>query len=80
MVPKPTKGCVKCGLCAEKCPVQAIDRADPGKVDKTACISCMRCVSICPHGARRVNGIMLAAVNAMLKKACSQRKNNELYL
>ena len=27
LVPKPTKGCVKCGVCAEKCPVQAIDSA-----------------------------------------------------
>lgn len=80
MVPKATRGCVRCGLCAEKCPVQAIDRSDPHKVNKTACISCMRCVSICPHDARNVSGIMLAAVNAMLKKVCSQRKDCELYL
>lgn len=80
MVPKPTKSCVKCGLCSEKCPVQAIDKTDPGKVDKTACISCMRCVSICPHDARKVNGVMLSAVNVMLKKVCSRRKDCELYL
>lgn len=80
MVPKPTGACVKCGLCAEKCPVQAIDRQDPKKVDRKACISCMRCVSVCPHSARKANGLMLAAVNAMLKKACSQRKDCELYL
>lgn len=80
LVPKPTKDCVKCGLCAEKCPVGAIDGADPGKVDRKACISCMRCVSVCPHGARKGNGVMLAAVHAMLKKACAQRKECELYL
>lgn len=80
MVPKPTKDCVKCGLCANKCPVQAIDANDPKKVDSKACISCMRCVSVCPHSARKVNGMMLAAVNTMLKKVCSDRKVPELYL
>ena len=80
MVPKPTKACVKCGLCAAKCPVQAIDKDDPKKVNGDACISCMRCVAVCPHSARKVNGVMLAAVEAMLKKACSVRKECELYI
>lgn len=80
MVPKPGKDCVKCGLCAEKCPVHAIDSHDPKKVDGKTCISCMRCVSVCPHSARKVNGMMLAAVNTMLKKVCSERKECELYL
>ena len=80
MVPKPTKACVKCGLCSEKCPVQAIDRVDPAKVDKKACISCMRCVSICPHEARKVSGVMLAAAHTMLQKACVQRKDCECFL
>lgn len=80
MVPKATKACVSCGLCAQKCPVQAIDRLHPQNVDKKACISCMRCVAICPHYARRLHPIMQAVAGLALKKACAQRKEAELFI
>lgn len=80
MVPKPTKACTRCGLCAAKCPVQAIDPNDPKHTEKNKCISCMRCVSVCPQSARKVSSVMLAAADLALKKVCSDRKVGELYL
>ena len=40
----------------------------------------MRCVARCPKGARKVNETLVAAVAVAIKKACSVRKENELYL
>lgn len=80
LVPKAGSECVQCGLCATQCPAQAISREDPRKTDSKKCISCMRCVTRCPHGARKVNGAMVSAAALALKKACSIRKENELYI
>ena len=79
LVPKPTKDCIKCGLCVEKCPVQAIDPASFA-ADAKKCIGCMRCVKQCPKDARKVNGLMVSVAGMAIKKACSVRKDNELYL
>lgn len=79
LVPKPTKSCVKCALCAENCPVQAIDSTD-FTADSRKCIACMRCVKQCPENARKVNGAMVSIAAMAIKKACSVRKENELFL
>lgn len=79
LVPKAGKSCTKCGLCAEKCPVQAIDPAS-FTADAKKCISCMRCVKQCPEKARSVNGAMVSIAALVIKKACSVRKENELYM
>lgn len=79
LVPKPSKDCVKCGVCAKNCPVQAIDTIKL-TADSKKCITCMRCVKQCPHNARKVNGAIMSVAAMAIKKACSVRKENELYL
>ncbi len=80
LVPKATDECVKCGLCAKQCPAGAIDPSDLKTADGKKCVSCMRCVVRCPKKARKVNGVMLSAVSLALKKACSERKDCELFI
>lgn len=80
LVPRPTSECTHCGVCAARCPVQAIDPERVDRVDRSRCISCMRCVTVCPHGARRVNRALLFVVRQLLRRACATRKPNELFL
>ncbi len=80
MKPQGGKACTQCGLCAEQCPVEAIDAADPAKTDTSRCISCMRCVTLCPQKARGVSKALLTAGSLKLKKHCSGHKKNELFL
>ena len=80
MVPKASLACTKCGACAKVCPAGAIDPSNPCKVDKTKCIGCMRCVSVCPVKARNINPVMAKVAALALKKACSISKENELFI
>ncbi len=80
LVPKANHKCNACGLCAEKCPAQAISRENPRETDSKKCISCMRCIAICPQSARKVNSVLVSAAAMAIKKACSEKKSNELFL
>lgn len=78
--PKAGSGCIRCGHCAAECPVGAILAEDPAETDPKACISCMRCIAVCKNNARSVDKALLTASSMKLKKACSGRKENELFL
>lgn len=80
MKPKAGRDCIKCGKCAAECPVQAIPKDNLASVDKDRCISCMHCIAICPEQARHNDKVVLFAAEQKMKKACSGRKANSLYL
>ena len=81
-VPQPQgrRGCNRCSVCAEHCPANAIPVADPKTVDTEKCISCMKCVSVCPTGTRGIGAMMTLMATQALKTVCAIRKENELYI
>lgn len=78
--PKGGKNCTKCGICVKECPMQAIPKDNPSSTDKSKCISCMRCISLCPQHARNVNKILSFVAARKMRKACISRKENQLFL
>ena len=78
--PSVSGGCIGCGICAEQCPAGAIPVLNYRMTDSKKCISCMHCVQVCPKHVRKVNGFMVKVAGLTMKKSCSGRKSNQLYL
>lgn len=78
--PEAGENCNDCGLCAELCPAGAIDADNLRTVNKDKCISCMRCIAVCPSKARKVDDAVVAAVAQRLEPLLGGRKENFLYL
>lgn len=74
------ENCNGCGICAEKCPVQVIDKNNPSKGNEEGCISCMRCISVCPQNARSINPQKREFLKEKIKEACKERKECKLFI
>ncbi len=46
-----TSECVKCGVCLDVCPVDAIIESEEHYMITDACVDCGKCVEVCPIDA-----------------------------
>lgn len=47
--------CVRCGLCRDHCPTQAIGLSPFPAITRSACIRCYCCLEFCPHEAMKLS-------------------------
>ena len=78
--PAANESCVKCGDCAEQCPVGAIPLDDPSLTNNDLCINCMRCVQICPVSSRALPDTFLAMITQMLNQNAAGYKKPAIFL
>ena len=80
VIPLTNASCISCGLCAARCPVQAIPVSNPSSTDQSRCILCMRCISVCPVKARSLPEQACAMLEQKLSSVRDIRRENELFL
>ena len=72
--------CTQCGICAEGCPVGAIDSENSNLIDKEKCITCCACIKNCPQNARTMKTGLVQDAAIRLNKLCKERKAPVLFL
>ena len=78
--PAASDTCVKCGVCAEQCPVGAISIENPKETLNDICINCMRCVQVCPVRSRALPAPFVAGATQMLSEKAAGYKKPVVFL
>ena len=78
--PSASEACVKCGVCAQQCPVGAIPMDDSSQTNNDLCINCMHCVEACPQQCRALPDTFLTMITQMLNQNAAGYKKPVVFL
>lgn len=74
------KKCNGCATCARECPTGAIDAENPLLTDASRCITCCRCINVCPRDARRLGGLLYRIAGIKFVSDNSRRLEPEWFV
>ncbi len=77
--PKGDNRCNNCNSCVNQCPVGAISADNPRNNDNSKCISCGRCIVVCPQKSRGYKGLIYRIAQWKFTKDNSSRKEPEFF-
>ena len=72
--------CTQCGVCAEGCPVGAINSKNSNLIDTEKCITCCACIKNCPQNARTMKTGLVKDAAMRLNKLYKERKEPIFFL
>ncbi|MDO9036697.1 MAG: EFR1 family ferrodoxin [Methanoregula sp.] len=72
--------CIQCGVCAEGCPVGAIDPENSNVIDTKKCITCCACIKHCPQHARTMKPGLVRDASLRLSTLYKERKEPEFFI